>query len=437
MVRNKKLSRYLIVSALVHLLIALAMSRIYAEQPRRHRLLQIVGTVKIQYKEPEPPPEPEVVTKVQPKEKPAPREKKQEPKVTKEVAPPKVIQQKRRVSAPAPGLAFEKAPQRSRSAPGVVGTQTKGTQGPGGDLPGMRASAGINSPRLNPRTGGSGLSPGQMHGSIEMPTGTGRLPGKGGSAVAGFRAGVPQARGGIGRVEIPGSGGSDGRTADGPGAGVAVSRSDLGGGKATTGLGVGTVDGMGEIDSEPTGGEPDGGGGGGPGMVGRGTVESRGGPSLANRSGSSSRDDKELPATKKLPEEKRTGGIGRKEFKADLTRDMTSVTQTLNEPASTGFEDALQGEINKNLYSLRKMHEDWRNRKIPNIPKALQITIELGMEKGKPKLLNVDFHNPALPSTIKNDLNEKIKEWKFESLYDGKDDPEKWPIKLSGKVSWQ
>ena len=83
------------------------------------------------------------------------------------------------------------------------------------------------------------------------------------------------------------------------------------------------------------------------------------------------------------------------------------------------------------------MHEDWQNRKIPGIPKTLQLTVDLDLQKGKVKLLKVDFHNPSLPAEIKSDLTERIRGWKFRSLYDGKDDPQKWPIRLAGKISWQ
>lgn len=117
---------------------------------------------------------------------------------------------------------------------------------------------------------------------------------------------------------------------------------------------------------------------------------------------------------------------------------MTDVaTQQPGKPVSRGFEDALQEEINKDLYSLRKMYEDWQNLKIPDIPKALQITIELNTEEGKPKILSINFHNATLSPRIKDDLTKKIRGWKFKSLYDGKDDPQKWPIKLTGRVTWQ
>jgi hypothetical protein len=435
MFREKRLSKYIIVSGLLHIFIALAMSRIYAEQPQRHRRLEIMGTVKIQYKEPEPPPKPEpkVVTEVQPEKKPPLKEEKV---ASQKLAPPKVVQQKRRTSASAPGLSFDKAPERSRSAPGIAGM--KGVRAPSGDLPGMRASGGISHPSLTTRKGGSGLSPGRTHGSMEMPTGSNPLPGAGGREMAGFRTGASRTGTGIGRVDIPGRDGTGDRSAEGPRASLstATGRIGVGGGKGTTGLGVGTTEGMGEIESEPTGGRPDG-GSSGPGTEGYHAAESRGGPSLTTQARAETGKDKELPATKELPEEKSSGATGKKEFKADLERNMTSVTQTLHQPASRGFEDALQGEIKKNLYSLRKMHEDWQNQKVPNIPKVLQITIELGMEKGKPKLLKVNFHNAILSPRIKDDLTKKIRDWKFESLYDGKDDPKKWPIKMSGKISWQ
>ena len=83
------------------------------------------------------------------------------------------------------------------------------------------------------------------------------------------------------------------------------------------------------------------------------------------------------------------------------------------------------------------MYEDWQNLKIPDIPKVLQITVELDTEKGKPKLLKIDFHRAVLDPKIKDDLTKKIRDWKFQSLYDGENNPKKWPVKLTGKISWQ
>ena len=442
MVRKKKLSKYLLISFVIHIILAVAMSVIYAEQPRKKAGLKIVSSVRVQYKEPEPPPEPKpkpkVVNKTTPKKVVPP--KKKEPKVTpQKVEPPKVTTRQRRMNAPAPGVVSEKAPRRSRSAPGVAGL--KGTRGTPGDRPGVQPSGGIPHPTLTTKTGGSGLSPGITHGSMQVPSGSSQIPSAGGREAGGFRMGNSRTGDGVGEVDVPGSGGTGGTggsDVEGPGAGLSDigRRNSPGGGKGTTGLGVGETSGMGEVDSEPGGGRP-GGGGGGPGSGGYNATPSRSGPGLTNRTTAVAKGDKDLPQKTDLPEEKRAGATGKKDFKADLGKGMTGVNRILNEPTTQGFEDALQGEINKNLHSLRKIHEDWKNLKLPNVPKVLQITIELDTEKGKPKLIKADFHNPSLSSRISDDLTKKIREWKFESLFDGKDDPKKWPIKLSGKISWQ
>ena len=75
------------------------------------------------------------------------------------------------------------------------------------------------------------------------------------------------------------------------------------------------------------------------------------------------------------------------------------------------------------------MYEDWENSKVPNIPKALQITIELGSENGKPKLIKLNLHQAKVSARIRDDLTTKIKTWKFESLFDGQNDPDKWVIR--------
>ena len=116
---------------------------------------------------------------------------------------------------------------------------------------------------------------------------------------------------------------------------------------------------------------------------------------------------------------------------------MTSVKQSIVDPEERSFGDALEDEINKHLQVLRRMYEDWQNARVPKIAKVLQITIERGEEKGGPKLLKVDLHQASVSPRIKDDLTKEIKTWEFKSLYDGKDDPEKCPIKLSGKISWQ
>jgi len=430
---QKKLSKYLIASALLHLVVALAIAKIYADQPQRRNLLRIVSQVRIQPKKPEPPPKPKIVTKVEPK-KVAP--KVEEPVVVpKKESPPEVTQQKVRLSAPSPGISLGNAPRRSSSPAGAAGI--RGARGPASEMPSTAASGGINHPRLKTKIGGSGLTPGLTHGSMEMPIGSSSLPGAGGKDIAGFKMGAAQGGSGIEEAGPSGSGGRGGKDDEGPGAGTSAvgSRTSLGGGESTTGLGTGASDGMGEIESDSSGGNP-GGGKGGPGIGGHQPAGTRSGPKLEQPEGKNDKG-KEAPATEDLPEDERSGAIGKKEFKTNVRRNMKSKTQALKEPEATGFGNALQGEINKNLHTLRKIYEDWQNLKIPNIPKVLQITIELGQEKGKPKLLKADFHNEKLAARIVDDLTKKIKTWKFESLYDGKDDPEKWPIKLNGKISWQ
>jgi len=278
MFRNKKLSKYLIISGLLHIIIALAMSRIYADQPQKRNLLKIVSAVKIEYKKPEPPPKPKVVAEVKPVEKVIPKEEK--PKVKpKKVDPPKVVEEKSRKNAPGPGFALGSVSAPSRSAPGVAGI--KGARGPVGDLPNMAASGGVKHPSAVTKVGGSGLSPGITHGSMEMPAGTSELPGAGGKGVAGFRMGASQAGTGVGEVGISGSGGRGGRSDDGPGAGSSTvsSRTGVGGGQSTTGLGAGATEGMGEIESGSPTGQP-GGDKAGPGSGGYEASESRGGPEL-------------------------------------------------------------------------------------------------------------------------------------------------------------
>jgi hypothetical protein len=440
MFRESKLAKYLIVSGLLHIIVAGAMARIYAEQPQRRRPLEITSVVRIQYKEPEPPPKPKVVAKAQPKkvapkkEKPKPKE---EPKVTPQVVEaPKITRRRRQMSASAPSLGTGTAPRRSVSSPGVTGI--KGARGPVDELPTVRAAGGIEDPDLVTKTGGTGLTPGLTHGTMAMPEGSSHLPGLGGKEVAGFRMGTSGTGSGVGNVDVSGSGGRGGRTDEGPGTGLGsfAGRVNVGSGSGTTGLGVGKSDGMEKVDAESTGSRP-GDGRGGPGVGGHQVGSSRAAPSLASRSGSKTGGAKELPGTESIPEEKRDGAIGKKEFRTRVETNMTSAGQTIERPVEQGFEGVLQGEINKNVHGLRKMHEDWQNAKIPNVPKALQITVELGAEGGKPKLLKLDLHNPSLSSRIKDDLTKKIKTWKFESLFDGKDDPKKWPIKLTGKISWQ
>ena len=122
MFRENRLSRYLIASLVLHIIVALAMSAIYAEQSQLRRPLEIKSAVRIEYKDPEPPPKPKVVTKVQPK-KVAPKKPKPEPKKEPEVEPikeepPKVTRRRRRMSASAPSLGVGPASRTTRAAPG-------------------------------------------------------------------------------------------------------------------------------------------------------------------------------------------------------------------------------------------------------------------------------------------------------------------------------
>ncbi|MBD3183562.1 hypothetical protein GF312_14805, partial [Candidatus Poribacteria bacterium] len=346
---KSKFSKFLAASLLLHIIAAFAMSAIYAEQAVRTKRLRFVSSVKIEYKEAKQPPKPKpkIIPKTEPtEEKAEPKEVKPKP-VKQKLDPPKVTRSRRNINAPAPGLATEKATVRSRSMPGVEGL--KGKSGAPGDRPGMRASGGINNPDLTTRTGGTGLSPEISHGSMKMPTGTGRLPGAGGKDMAGFRMGKSPTGTGAGRIDLPGrggSGGNRGRADEGPGAGASSKgRLDrMGAGDGTTGLGTGSTEGMGEGDTE-SGGTGTGGGGGGPGIGGTGSRETRKGPSVSSDS-SKNKSGSELPEKKEIPEEKRTGATGKKEFKADLTKIKPGETQEIEKPSSKGYENALQAEIN-------------------------------------------------------------------------------------------
>ncbi len=441
MFRESKLSKYFIASVVLHTFIALAMAGIYAEQTLRTRTLEIKSVVRLQYEEPEPPPpKPKPVVKAPPK-KVAPKKKKpkpqEEPKIKpQEVKPPKTTRRRRRMTTSAPSLGADNVPRRTVSASGVTGI--KGARGRSDELPTVTSASGIDDPKLSTEVGGTGLTPGLTHGSMKTPTGTSHLPGAGGKQVAGFRMGKSGTGSGVGEQDISGSGGRGGKADDGPGAGLSTfaGRVNTGGGKGTTGLGAGSGDGMEKVDAAPVGSEP-GPGRGGPGTGGQQLGSSRGAPDLTIASGAKSGKTKEAPETTNIPDEKRDGATGKKEFRTDAKTNMTSVKPSIEKPEKRGFENALQDEINKNLQVLRKMYEDWQNARVPKIAKVLQITIELGTEKGVPKLLKVDLHQASVSPRIKDDLTNKIKTWKFKSLYDGKNDPEKWPIKLSGKIAWQ
>lgn len=406
MFRENKLAKYLIVSGLLHLLIAVAMAKIYAEQPQRHKPLMIKKAVRIQYEEPEPPPKPKVVIPPQPKKvtpkkvEPKPKE---EPKVVpQKVEPPKSTRRRRRMSAAASSLGNDTSSQKRVSAPGVAAM--KGARGSMDEGPTAASASGISDPNIVTKTGGIGLSPGRTHGSMAMPEGTGHLPGAGGKEVAGFRIGNSGTGTGVGEIDVSGSGGRGGKSDEGPGTGRSsfASKVNVGGGQGTTGLGAGKSDGMDQVDSAPAGNKPGGGSGDGPGTGGYDAGGSRSAPSLTGGSGSKSGNIKELPSTKNIPEDKRDGALGKKEFKADAKTDMTAAKQAIEKPEERGFTDAFQSEINKNLHDLRKIHENWQNSKLSNIPRVLQITIELKLEKGKPKLQKLELHKSDLSSRIKD-----------------------------------
>ncbi len=406
MFRDSKLSKYLIASFILHMFIALAMAGIYAEQTQRRRTLEIKSVVRLQYEEPEPPPpKPKPVVKAPPKkvapkkEKPKPEEK---PEIKpQEVVPPKPTRRRRRMSTSAPSLGTDNVPRRTVSASGVTGI--KGARGRADELPTVTSASGIDDPKLSTTVGGTGLAPSLTQGSMKMPIGTGTLPGAGGKQVAGFRMGKSGAGDGVGEVDISGSGGRGGKADDGPGAGSSTfaGRVSTGAGKGTTGLDVGSGDGMGKVDAAPVGGKP-GPGKGGPGTGGQQLASSRGAPSLAASSGAKSGKTKEAPGTKSIPEDQRDGATGKKDFRADARTNMTSVKQSIVAPEERSFGDALEDEINKHLQVLRRMYEDWQNARVPKIAKVLQITIELGKEKGEPKLLKVDLHQASVSPRIKD-----------------------------------
>lgn len=138
-----------------------------------------------------------------------------------------------------------------------------------------------------------------------------------------------------------------------------------------------------------------------------------------------------------MTEDKRSA-IEREGFKADIGKDMEGPkVDAPKKDDKRNFGDVLQDEINRDLNTLRKLHEDWNNSKVAGIPKALQITVVLNKSGSKLSVSSIDFHNSSLSSRVTDDLTKRIKTWKFKSLIDGKDDPTSWPVKLNGRVSWQ
>jgi len=449
MFRKDKLSVYLIVSFLIHAIAAIAISKIYADQPQSHRRLDIVTSVRVQYKEPEVVPKPKVIEKVQTSNVKAASN------VTRKKEP-KVIQQK--VRQPEKSVAKQTWESALLAAKGKAGggssgsAGTKGTIGSPGDRPGMKPSMGIDSPMITNKTGGSGLSSDRVYGNMALPSGKSSLPGGGGNGIAGFQAGASRTGTGIGSADIPGrggSGGTGGKGDKGPGRGLSTGSgrgssgtgTGTGTGKGSSGQGTGEGSGPGEMGTgtgdEGTGAGAKKGSGSGPGTGGYGSTGAKSDPNLSIPS-RDSKIQQELPKKKDSSEDKRSGTTEREGFKTELEKGMTGVKpDPPQKPDSRGYENALQEEINRDLHSLRKMYEDWQNLKLPDVPKSLQITISINSEGKAPKIMSIDFHNASLQSKIKDDLTKKIREWKFKSLFDGKDDPSKWPIKLTGRISWQ
>ena len=332
-----------------------------------------------------------------------------------------------------------KSGQGTSGSPGL-----KGTRGNPGDRPGMTTSGGIIDKERITQTGGTGLKTDRVVPMSVLPAGNGNTIGAGGKGTSGFKYGALENGRGTGRADIPGrggSGGTGGKGEDGPGQGLSGTGSGRGsGGKGTTGIGLGngTGDsGMGTGSGPGTGSGKGGIGEGGPGTGGHGTDAPRSNPGLVTKATGGNDSVKDSPRKNPTVNDKRDA-IGKEGFKADLGKDMNNAkTATPDKSDSHDYSDALQEEINRDLHSLRKLYEDWQNSKIPDIPKALQITLVLNKEGGEPKVSSIDLHNNALSSRIKDDLTKRIKSWKFKSLNDGKDDPSKWPVSLNGRISWQ
>ena len=443
--RKKRKSTYIIFasSVLFHFLMAIVLSAVTVEQPElpfpirtydRMKSLDIVFLEK---------PLPEVVYY---KTEPIKTDNTTKSAVTRkdkqEIIQKSVPQKAETLTA------WEKAllAKQGKSGQGPSGTPgLKGTRGTPGDRPGMTSAGGIVDKDLITKTGGTGLKTDKVVPMSVIPAGNGNTIGAGGKGVSGFQYGASENGRGAGRVDIAGrggSGGTRGKGEDGPGQGLSsgTGSGKGSGGKGTTGIGLGDgsgTGGMGTGSGTGTGTGKDGVGEGGPGLRGTSINAQRSNPNLMTKNSGGNDKIKDSPRKNPALEDKRNAG-SRDGFKADLGKDMNNArTAPSEKPNDRDYSDALQEEINKDLHSLRKLYEDWQNSKIPDIPKTMQITVALNMEGGEAKVSSIDFHNTALSSRIKDDLTKRIKIWKFKSLYDGKDDPSKWPLKLNGKISWQ
>lgn len=440
--RKDRFSLCLLLSFIFHVIVALAISRIYAEPPQSQRRLTLVSSVRIQFKNIEQKVQNKLVHRSQSEQVSVAKRsiKEKQPVVTKSVRPTEVVKELQ------PWEAALLSANRSAGGGGQGSSGSKGTLGAPGDRPGMSASRGIDSPLISSKTGGSGLSADRIHGSFALPTGSSNLPGGGGNEDIGFQAGFSKTGRGIGKIDVPGrggAGGTGGRANEGPGRGLArgSGTSGSGAGKGSAGIGIG--DGAGKMGLGGTGEGPGAGSGRGSGT---GT-----GPGTSAYSIRSSKPEpntqiqvqdketvQEAPGKTEVMDKSRPSAMAREGFKAELSRSISNLQpEAPKTPEPKGYQSALQDEINRDLHSLRKMYEDWQNLKLPEIPKSLQITVTIDSDNGSAKILSIDLHSNSLPQRIKDDLTRKIKGWKFRSLFDGKDDPKSWPVILTGRISWQ
>jgi hypothetical protein len=335
-----------------------------------------------------------------------------------------------------------------QSSPGSSGQQ--GKRGNPGDRPGKMSAGGIVSEDMITKTGGTGLRSDKIYDNMVIPAGKGSDFGAGGKDTSGFKFGVTENGRGNGRIDVAGRGGSGGTNGlgnEGPGQGLSTGTGKgTGGGKGTGiglgdgsgkgGMGTGTGTGTGAGDGSGVGPGKGGVGDGGPGTGSYEPGASRNNPNPATRS-SSGNSNTGSPRKTPVVDDKRAV-IGREGFKADIGKDMAGPKVVPPEKTDNrDFGDALQEEINKDLHSLRQLHEDWQNSNIAGIPKALQITVVLNKSGSGLTVSSIDFHSKGLSPKISDDLTKRIKTWKFKSLSDGKDDPTTWPVKLNGRITWQ
>lgn len=332
-----------------------------------------------------------------------------------------------------------------KNAPGSSGQE--GRRGAPGDRPGMMTAGGIVSEDMVTKTGGTGIKSNKIYDNMVIPAGKGSDFGAGGKDTSGFKFGLKEDGRGSGTADVPGrggSGGSGGRGEVGPGQGLSTGTGKGSGGGKGTGIGIGDGTGKGGMgtgtgqgDGSGVGSGKGGIGEGGPGTSGYELTASRNNPNPATRSASGDKGATGSPKKTANLDDKRSA-IGKEGFKADIGKDMTGPKVAAPKKADNrDFGDVLQEEINRDLHSLRRLYEDWQNTNVPDIPKALQITVVVNKSGSALNVSSIDFHNSSLSAKIRDDLTKRIKMWKFKSLADGKDDPTTWPVKMNGRISWQ